>query len=112
MQLDSLLDGTDKRQSQISETGPVSRQELERRSRTGRRPSGDTRERLTDDRMYTSLSLDEDAYTKIRLIARLNGQPYRDLVNATLRKYVELYEKRHGPVEQVKKPEISADSLI
>lgn len=89
----------------------ISAQELERRSLAGRKPSWD-RERLTANRTYTSLSLDSESYSKIREIARINGLPYKDLIDAAMRKFVELYEERHGPVVISGEPRISADSLV
>lgn len=61
---------------------------------------------------YTSLALDDELYAKIRRIADDNSLPYRDIVNAAFRKYVELYEAKHGPVQTPRESHISADALI
>ena len=90
----------------------LSAQEKERRSRSGRRPTSDNSPRVTDTYAYTSLALHNETYEKIREIARRNGLPNRDLVNAALRKYVELYEAKNGPIEPSRESKISADSLI
>lgn len=90
----------------------ISAQEQERRRRAGRHKAGDGSKRSMESYAYTSLALEIDAYEKIRQIASLNGLPYRDIINAALRKYVELYEAKHGPVQTPRESNISADSLI
>lgn len=90
----------------------ISAQERERRSRSGRKRVGDTSARLTDSYEYTSLALDVNLYEKIREIGKRNGLPYRDIVNAALRKYIELYEDKNGPVTVSGEAKISAESLI
>ncbi len=87
-------------------------QERERRSRTGRRSTEDTSRRVTESYTYTSLALDDNLYEKIREIARRNSLPYRDIINAALRKYIELYEAKNGPLSTSRESRISADSLI
>lgn len=90
----------------------ITEQEKERRSRAGRHRNGDSREKLTANIMYTSLAIDKDLYAKIRAIAQANGLPYKDLINASLSKYIELYEKKHGAVDVTRESNISAASLI
>lgn len=90
----------------------ISAQEVERKSRAGRKPSWDKSPRLKDTYQFTSLALNAEVYEKIREIATLNGLPYRDIVNAALNKYVEMYEAKHGPLETARESKISADSLV
>ena len=90
----------------------INPQEAERRSRVGRKKSWDTSPRLTDSYNYTSLALNEEIYKKIREIAVRNALPIRDIVNAALSKYVELYEAKHGPITPSRESHISADSLV
>ena len=90
----------------------ISAQEAERRSRTGRKPSWDKSKRLKEQSSYTSLSLDGELYDKIREIARVNALPYKDIVNAALAKYIELYEAKNGPIIMPRESNISAASLI
>lgn len=91
---------------------PVSAQELERRSRVGRKSAGSTESRLGDARTYTSLRINAEQYEKLREIARRNGLPYCDLIDAAIRKFVEQYEAKHGQVEVSRESHISAESLI
>ncbi len=78
----------------------------------GRPARGDNRERAKSVHCYTSLMLEKLPYEKLREIARINGLSYKDLVNASIRKFVELYEAKHGPVETSRESNISAESLI
>ena len=80
--------------------------------RPGRPPRGDTRVRSRESSCYTSLYLEREPYEKIREIARINGLSNKDLLNAAIRKYVKLYEAKHGPVEIQRESKISADSLV
>lgn len=112
-----ISEGSPKEQKALAGPIPVSvetisAQERERRSRTGRRKAGDNSPRATDVYAYTSLALDNDLYEKIREIARRNGLPYKDLVNAAMRKYIDLYEAKHGAIVVPRESNISADSLI
>ena len=90
----------------------ISAQELERRSRAGRRATGDTSPRATSTEIKTSLSIDMELYDVMREIARRNGLPYKDLINASIRKYIELYEAKNGPVVLPRESRNSADSLV
>lgn len=90
----------------------ISGQERERRSRTGRRPAADNSRRVTESYTYTSLALDDELYEKIREIARRNSLPYRDIINASLRKFIELYELKNGKISTSRESRISADSLV
>lgn len=113
--LDNLLDGAPKRRQREAPAGGeqmISGQERERRSRSGRKAAGDNRERLTANLSYTSLAIDKQLYAKLRQIARDNELPYKDLLNAAIRKYIELYEEKYGPVEISPESSKSADSLI
>jgi predicted DNA-binding ribbon-helix-helix protein len=90
----------------------ISAQEQERRSRSGRRATGDTSPRAAATEIKTSLSVDTELYDVLREIARRNGLPYKDLINACIRKYIELYEAKNGPVVLPRESRISADSLV
>lgn len=90
----------------------ISGQERERRSRAGRRTASDTSKRVTESYTYTSLALDDELYEKIREIARRNSLPYRDIINAALRKFIELYELKNGKISTSRESRISADSLV
>lgn len=70
------------------------------------------RKPLRARRMFTSLSLDVELYEKIREIARVNKLQYNEILDSAMRKYIELYEVKNGPVEIVRESNISADSLI
>ncbi len=109
--LDNLLENKTQKTEKTASTEP-SKQEQERRSRTGRPQNGDNRKRLTKEYAYTSLAIDKDLYAKLRKIAFDNGLPYKDLLDAAIRKYIELYEAKHGPVQTSSELKISADSLI
>ena len=91
---------------------PISEQERVRRSRAGRKKAGSTETRLGDTMTFTSLRLHTETYNKIREIARRNGLPYCDLINAAIRKFIELYEAKNGVIELPRESNISADSLI
>lgn len=90
----------------------ISAQDRERRSRYGRKKSGDNSLRATDAYCYTSLALNLDLYNKVREIARRNALPYRDIINAAISKYIELYEAKNGVIKTPRESKISADSLI
>ena len=90
----------------------ISAQERERRSRTGRRRTDDTRPRATQAYNYTSLALDLDLYEKIRQIAIRNGLPYRDIVNAAMKLYIDRYEAKNGVIETSRESRISAMDLV
>lgn len=108
----SLLDRKPTKEPKAEASREISVQEQTRRERAGRHKNGDDREKLTANNMYTSLAIDKDLYAKIRIIAQVNGLPYKDLLNAALSKYIELYEKKHGPVTTSRESNISAESLI
>lgn len=91
---------------------PLSTQEIERRSRVGRKGAGNAESRLGDARTYTSLRINAEQYEKLREIARRNGLPYCDLIDAAIRRFVEQYEVKHGQVEVSRESHISAESLI
>lgn len=66
----------------------------------------------TARRTYTSLMLDMELYNKIREIAKINRLPYNELMDSAMRKFIELYEAKNGPVDLAGESNISADSLI
>ena len=107
--IDNLL-GTENKKKTVPEQ--ITGQEAERRSRVGRRNSGDDRIRLSEQTMYTSLAIDKDLYAKLRQIATINNLPYKDLLNAAIKKYIQLYEAKYGPVTSPRESKITADSLI
>lgn len=80
--------------------------------RPGRPTRGDTRVRAHESSVYTSLYLNRENYEKLREIARINGLTNKDLLDAAIRKYIELYEEKYGPVEVARESRISADSLV
>lgn len=80
--------------------------------RPGRPARGDARVRSHDVNCYTSLYLERESYDKLREIARLNGLSKSELVNAAVKKFIELYEAKHGPVEVQRESNISAESLV
>lgn len=80
--------------------------------RPGRPSREEGRIRAHEKACYTSLYLDREAYEKLREIARRNGLSNKELLDAAIKKYVELYEAKHGPVETSRESNISAESLI
>lgn len=78
----------------------------------GRPARGEIRQNTQNELCYTSLVLEKEPYEKIREIARANGLSYKDLVSAAIRKFVELYEAKHGPIQTSRESKISAESLI
>ena len=69
-------------------------------------------ERIGHAYNYTSLHIEPGVYEQLREIARRNRLTYTEVVNAAFRKYVELYEARHGSLETPRESNISADSLV
>ena len=61
---------------------------------------------------YTSLYLDSDLYEQVRQIAKRNSLSYSEIINAAMRKYIELYEAKNGPIVPVRESKISADSIV
>ena len=61
---------------------------------------------------YTSLYLDSDLYEQVREIAKHNSLSYTEVIKAAMRKYVELYDAKNGPIEPVRESKISADSIV
>ena len=78
----------------------------------GRPQRGDTRTRAHENACYTSLYLEKEPYEKLREIARRNGLSNKELLSAAIKKYIELYEAKNGPVEIPRESKISAESLI
>lgn len=61
---------------------------------------------------YTTLYVEPAVYEQLREIARRHRLNYNEIVNAAFRKYVELYEARHGSLQTPRESNISADSLV
>lgn len=100
------------RRKQPKKPAPVEQTESAAEPRKGSAPARPARGRIGSAPKYTSLAVDASLYEKLREIARINGLTYSDLVNAAMRKYIELYEEKYGPVEPPRESRISADSLI
>lgn len=100
------------RKKQRKSPNPAEQPEAAPETRKPAGPSRNERSRIGSAPKYTSLAVDAALYEKLREIARLNGLTYSDLVNAAMRKFIELYEEKHGPVVPPRESKISADSLV
>ena len=85
--------------------------DVENRLSAGRPRKGDNRPRMLETNKRTSLTVDKDLYATLCQIAYDNGLSIKDVMNAALRKYISLYEAKHGPVTR-RESHISADSLV
>jgi hypothetical protein len=103
--------------SQIQEADPeqmehmLSVPDADSRLTAGRPRKGDNRPRMLETNKRTSLTVDKELYATLCQIAYDNGLSIKDVMNAALRKYISLYEAKHGPVT-LRESHISADSLV
>lgn len=103
--------------SPVNEADPEQMEHLlsvpdaEARLSAGRPRKGDNRPRMLETNKRTSLTVDKELYGTLCQIAYDNGLNIKDVMNAALRKYISLYEAKHGPVTR-RESRISADSLI
>lgn len=96
-------------------SGKVVKPSSEREQKENKSTSHDSTKpaaRVQARRKYTSLCIDQDAYEKLREIARRNQLTYNEILDAAIRKYVSLYEAQYGVVELSRESKISADSLV
>ena len=72
-------------------------------------PNG--RDSLTTQFRRTSLMVNKELYKKISTIASINSLSVSEVINASLKLYITMYEKKHGEITP-QELNISADSLI
>lgn len=82
-----------------------------RRGRPAKTEQPNGRDSLTTQFRRTSLMVNKELYKKISTIASINSLSVSEVINASLKLYITMYENKHGEITP-RESNISADSLI
>lgn len=101
-----------KPKSKVKKAVPETKVSTEEAATEHKRPGRKSRlEKIGYNDFRTSLNIDRNLYKLMNQIAVTNGLTCKDVMNAAMRLYIELYEKKHGPLTS-RESKISADDLI